>query len=460
MDESPRPADVGEAGALLLRALAEVARSRPDVRDALRLLLDQADAGAAPLADKVLTPRPGPPREELGRPPRKVDLSVVVRRARWKAAACRLAVDRRAAGEGDEETARLEESLRRQRTSLEDCWAWMLDAPRGLPEDRLLLDVASCYDTVALAAETTLTLEEAGGLAPKPPAELLYLLAESQSALLSGLHKCDLRGDSDQRDLFLWLKEQTTRHRIYVDRHMRLDDPAESTGSEDLRARLQDLLARRTSLVRRGRVRVQLLNKLRYHASKSEGTTPTEADLRAVEAACAEWLEVGLPVADADLVDLVRGLAPDAAEAAPATAQVLAAAAGIKEGEGEPRRDVVGECRALVEGRHALLLGGEGQAQLAVSLAEALGLAEVRLVDLAGAAAPLEAVREALADESLDLVLIAHRLSAEDYASFKQACMDGERPFVRLPGEPTPEHVAHQVLRQVAWRLRQERVDG
>jgi len=34
--------------------------------------------------------------------------------------------------------------------------------------------------------------------------------------------------------------------------------------------------------------------------------------------------------------------------------------------------------------------------------------------------------------------------------------MDGECPFVRLPGDLTPEHVAHQVLRQVAWRLRQE----
>ena len=458
MDESPRPADVGEAGALLFRVLAEVAQGRPDVRDALRLLLDQEDAprDAVPLVDKVLTPRPSPAREESARPPRKVDLTVVVRRARWKAAACRLAVDKRIAGEGDEATAQLEEDLRRQRSSLEDCWAWMFDTPRGLPEDRLLLDVASCYDTVALAAETALRLDEVGGLDPKPPAELLYLLAESQSALLSALHKCDLRGDSDQRDLFLWLKDQTTRHRIYVDRHMRLDDPADSTGSEGLGARLQDLFTKRTSLAKRGRARAQLVNKLRYHAGKAEGASPTDADLRAVEAACTEWLEVGLPPADDELVALVQGLVPDVTTAASATAEVLCAASGDSEAEAAPRRDVVGECRALVEGRRALLFGEPGQADDAASLAGALGIEEVRFVDLAGAAAPLEAVHAALADATPDLVLIAHRLPLEEYAGFKQACMDGECPFVRLPGDLTPEHVAHQVLRQVAWRLRQE----
>jgi hypothetical protein len=82
-------------------------------------------------------------------------------------------------------------------------------------------------------------LDAEGALSPVPAPDLLFLLAESQSSLLTALAHCDLRGDSDQRDLFLWLKEQTTRHRVYVDRHMRLDDPADSTKAAELMDRLE-----------------------------------------------------------------------------------------------------------------------------------------------------------------------------------------------------------------------------
>ena len=413
---------------------------------------EDAGADGPVLVDKVLTPRPMPGREDSSRPPRQVDLSVIVRRARWKAAACRLAVDRRAAEEGDAGIARLEENLRRQRADLEDCWAWMLDSPRNQPEDRLLLDVAACYDTVALAAESVEHLQERGALDPKPPAELLYLLAESQSALLSALHKCDLRGDSDQRDLFLWLKDQTTRHRIYVDRHMRLDDPADSSGSEELGDRLKTLVVRRVKNLEQGRLRGQLLNKVRYHVQKADGRA-TEPDQRAIEVACAEWIKAGLDAKDAELVGLVAEVM-SSEDGGAAVAEVLGEST-----DGAPterRRDILVESRALLETRRVLMIGVADQADDAHALVEPLGLAALRFVSIPSNVEGMPLIEPELDRPDVDLVLIAYRLPAEDYASFKTLCMEKERPFVRLPGGLAAEQVGHQVLRQVAWRLRQE----
>ncbi len=483
--DHPRPADLGQAGALLIRALVELAEQREDVRTALRTVLDSVldeggagrgdpkipaaqlassgEASTVGLVDKVLTPRSVPGREETSsRPARRADLAMVLRRARWKAAACRLAVDKRATDEGDVSVTRVEENLRRQRTELDECWAWMLDSPRGKVDDRRLLEVAACYDTVALAAESVAKLEGVGALTPKPPAELLYLMAEAQSALLAGLHACDLRGDSDQRDLFLWLKEQTTRHRIYVDRHMRLDDPADSSASPDLSARIHAFVDSRLGLLERGRVRNQLLNKVRYHLGKArDAGAATEADLNALEAAAADWIDAGLDPGDTELGDMVAELAVDSSSNREATAKILALRvtdieAEVEEPQGS-RRDIVGESRALLDGLRALAIGPSGEEEQAQALVPALGLGGLRYLVLGEDEPPMPVLEIQVAAPETDLVLIAHRLPQDAYDRFKALCMERERPFVRLPASGfEPEEVGHQILRQVAWRLRQE----
>jgi hypothetical protein len=489
--DNPRPADLGQAGALLLGALVDLAKERQDVRTALTLVLravgaelpvapaspaveptpreqaapDQQASEDRTLVDRVLTPSP-PPTASGGlarikpegddaplRPPRQVSLAVVVRRARWKAAACRLAIDLRGSEGGgpSEAVTRVEENLRRQRADLEDCWAWMLDTTRPLPEDRFLTDVAACYDTVATAAESVLHLNELGALKPKPPSELLYLLAEAQSALLSALHKCDLRGDSDQRDLFLWLKDQTTRHRIYVDRHMRLDDPAGCGGSEDLCVRLTALVEGRANKQQQGRLRGSLLGKVRYHLGKARGSGGAdEQDLRALEVAAGEWLDAGLSADDAEFAPMVRELA-GAAPTGEATTRILRAAG---DQEPEVRRDVMAEAAPLLEGMHAVLLGDEQHEAAIQGLAPALGLASVEFVRVPEEGV-LEVLQQAVAGPRVELVMIVSRLPHDGYAEFKRLCLAHDRPFVRLPDGVEPRQVAHQVLRQVAWRLRQ-----
>jgi hypothetical protein len=80
-------------------------------------------------------------------------------------------------------------------------------------------------------------------------------------------------------------------------------------------------------------------------------------------------------------------------------------------------------------------------------------LAELTFVELQENGAP-PLIEPALDDASVDLVMIAMRLPMDDYTWFKDACMKREKPFVRLPGGVAPHEVAHQVVRQVGWRLR------
>ncbi len=241
---------------LLLDTLLAAGQDKPDVRAALdhlgQALVHNRNGTVEQLAQRTLTPQNS--RRDLQRESHSaertgtgVELKLVVERARWKAEACRFALRRRSQikASGDAESLQTEErDLRSRREELEDCYAWMLDSPRPLPEDRRVEEVALCYDVVARASELCSELEAEGALAPVPAPDLLFLLAESQSSLLTALAHCDLRGDSDQRDLFLWLKDQTTRHRVYVDRHMRLDDPADSSKAGELMDRLEKTASR------------------------------------------------------------------------------------------------------------------------------------------------------------------------------------------------------------------------
>ena len=116
-----RPQDpLATPGRILLGALVRLARERRDVRDALTVVhqwlgrqLEPLDSHAGESPGRQRTPAHGEGRAEQTS---SVDLSSVVRRARWKAAACRLSIDRQRAtklGAGSTpELRRIEEGLR------------------------------------------------------------------------------------------------------------------------------------------------------------------------------------------------------------------------------------------------------------------------------------------------------------------------------------------------------------
>ena len=478
----PLPSQQSARDALdtILSALADLSEERADVRAALAELqawigllprrTDRSGARPRPDADAVLTPAPdrrtgsGRTGDAGGREERRVDLSLVARRAAWKGEAVRFAAERRRLLREGGETGAIrerEEGLRKRRAGLPDAYPWMLDSPRPLPAEDLLEEVAACYDTIARAAEVVVELEAAGVFNPAPPAEMLYLLAEVQSALLAALGACEQRGDADQRDVFHWLKSQTMAHRIYVDRHMRLDDPAQGGTSAARLERLDALRKRLLGESRRRRDRGRLLGKVRYHAAKADEVGEArDQDWAAVVAACEEWKTLGLPPGDATLQRVLGAFDSEHRgdrERPPVVAEILEApTAPVRPGStpGSGRAGSTSEAARLLAGRRALVLAPEEREQEgAPALEKELRFAAVDWREL-----PPEGTEEFLHSQigrdDVDLVLLGTRLSSEDYGELKRLCIEHDKPYVRLPTGTEPDRVAHQVLRQIGWRLR------
>lgn len=530
MDE-PIPRPVREAGGAILDALLGLAAEREDVRRALTTVnawlareLGRRAEAAHSVTSRADAPRPEPgrnegarveaPRAESGhgvlvpRGPgavgseepraaesRPVDLERVRARAAWKGEALQLALARRAAGAAPgPELRQREADLRTRQSAAGAPWAWMLDAPPARVEDAALTTLAQCYEVVARVAEGLTQLEHAEAFDPAPPVELLRLVAETQSALLAALAGVGLRQDEDQRDLFQWLRERTTRHRVYVDRHMRLEDPADPSAAQDL-ARRFEVLVEGTLAVGAGRKqRVQLLNKVRYHVRRLiDGGASSAEEWASLGAALARWREHSLALEDKGLVEVLGALAGLEIPAAVASAaaqqpEVLGAlntALDLVRGGETARADSLAESRRLLLDRRALMVAEEPDEVARVALAEELGLEHLEWLAVGGVelratldqqatgeaseSAPdpmvepnarVTAILAALAESRPDVVFMGLRLPQDEYLVFKDRCVELRLPFVRLPGEPTPGAVAHQTLRQVGWRLRELRAEA
>lgn len=522
-NETPRP--VTDAFRTLLETCLRAAADHDDVRRSLITInawlgreLDRLPKPVREPIHGVLTPAArghsggstpdAPPTDADAPPAQRVTskLSVVVTRARWKAAACRLSLDKRAqsgaeeSGELAEQIAAREASLRTRIGSLPDTGTWMLDLPFGKrisepgaleASDEAVLElerVADCYDTLAAGAEIAMDLDEGGAFQKSPPPAFLYLLAEAQSSLLQSLTKAPTRSDSDQRDVFLWLKDQTTHYRIYVDRFMRLDDPADPTGSKDLLERMRRSAREIQAQVKGRRERGQLIAKVRYHVGKLRGAGPLHAgEVESLRHALDEWVNKRLERNDrglAEVLDPLRETAQsEASDAGRVLGKILDAfpsrdgrvptGGAHPDGEGqssqdgsttaEARRDgerrgeeMLAEVQSLLAGRQVTLFMGPADkldvARLGVELGA--GTFAAAVIDTTCD----EEVRAAELEQQLgtdtELFLLGIRLDPDEYQAFKQGCIQRDKQFVRLPGSLDAHAIAHQVSRQVGWRLR------
>ena len=287
------------------------------MRDALRSLHTwlghQLESTEGPLREKVVHTADGRRVSTLEHtmPSEPVaDLELIRRRAKWKGDALRFARDRRTAGEITPELSAREEELRQILPTLPECYPWMLDGPMQLPADDAVGIAADAFDALARAAQVAHEIEiQAGGLAPV--SDLLYMMAEAQSGVLVAVRNLGLRGDSDQRDLFAWLKDQTTRHRVYVDRHMRLDNPADPTKAQELLKRINDGREEFSKQINARKERGGLLDKLRYHAARAKSGELLEADRGSIATALDQWSTFGLSQRDRSLVEIAQELSRD-----------------------------------------------------------------------------------------------------------------------------------------------------
>jgi hypothetical protein len=409
-------------------------------------------------------------------PPRSTDLRECARRCRIKAAGCRWAVERRrllAASDDDPDavTAR-DRDLFAQAKTFVDCYLWMMD-PHGpsLPDDAHLETLAGCYDTAADAAELVLLVDAAAEPAGDAAQDALRLLAETLSALRFGLSKVDRNlEDHDQRELFLWLRDQTARRHVYVARHMRLDDPADP---EKWLSRVEDVARVRQSLEKRRQSedeRRKLLNRARYHAKKArDAMSPADAEdnWKRLAGAVEQIVGGGVPPSDREIRELLLPLLDDLPELdfGPNMRAVLDEADRYLERlEQEQEREqdtasrklsaTVEAARQLLAGRVAVLVGGYPREPQRRKLEEALGLAELRWVSVLH--------HQSLDDELLSqcrraetsVFLAMTRFRSHQFGPQTRSwCKQFAKVYVELPGGYGVEQVAHQVMEQASGQL-------
>ena len=440
-------------------------RGTPEGAKAAAEAADQARRRAQLAA--VVAQLGGPDREGGFNGP---EPGVIVQRCRLKAEACRWVVERRRTSAGprssDPAAHDRDRAMFTRAKALPGCYLWMMD-PRGVPlpaEDAPLEAGAGSYEALADAMELAAALGSAAEHAASY-AQVLHLVAEAQSALRVALLQVDESlADHDQREAFIWLRRETGERGVFVARHMRMDDPAEPSGWEDLRRRIAEVREDWQRKLARKRGRQSLLGKARYHAGRASGGGEAAMDdwkklVGAVEQLVAE----GTPASDTELRALLLPVVEEMPEieVGPGVRGVLEEidrhlAASNGEPEAEPRRRAespeVARVRQWLSGKKVVLIGGIPRPQAQAALEKAFGLDG--LIWLAGQHhRSFFDFEPAIMRPETALVILAIRWSSHSFGEVRGLCERYAKPLVRLPAGYNPDQVALQIVQQVSEAL-------
>lgn len=418
----------------------------------------------------------------VAQPPRSgrtTDLGVIARRCKLKAEATRWAITRRRRlDEGaDFQTAiaPADRELVDRARSLPDCYLWMLD-PYGVmpPDDHTLNIIDASYTNLADAASLVLEVRRrqeehngtGGGSAGTMVEEAVRLLTEAQSALRVILSELLSKPDQDQFDIFAWLKDFTFEERIYLDRFMRLSDPADPQNWSDLHDRIERLRDEMDESGAKSARRSKLLNRARYHLRKlDEGELD---DWRKVMMSVDELVADGVPPSDLELRELLLPildeipeeitLGPGASQAVREVDRYLASREAARDAAPSPPREPTEDVQRvaeLLEGKTIVLIGGDERAEAARAMERAFELEKLRWVS-ARPHQSLSTFEPEVARDDAALVILAIRFSSHSFEGVKAMCDRFGKPFVRLPGGYGVNQVARQILQQVGNRLAED----
>ncbi|MBX3385665.1 MAG: hypothetical protein KF768_03760 [Phycisphaeraceae bacterium] len=406
-----------------------------------------------------------------------VRLSLVVQRCRLKAESCRLFAERRAAEPGSEAEREAVARIKRllaEGKALEGCFLWALFQDRPKPDDATLERIAKCYEAQASAAELCRRVDELHpGERCEEMAEAMALLAEANSALRVAMRASWLKDDDrDQADVHAWLRRQTSMRRVYIARHMTVDDPADPTGAEDLLRSIAALAGRVENEAGRLRDVSATLNKIRYHAGQivKKGHGESEVDRRRIGDAVAHLMEVGLAASDPRIGGSIgraaaAGWPVDEEPAASAALREALARAAAGEREREEREGEEGEqkgdrwservrrVRDLLRGRRLVIVGGEPMPHAIERITDAFDLEETDWVELTehGTGAPM---RAPIFRPETALVVVIIKLAGHLHAESARAwSAEAGKPWVYLTGGYNPEAMANAILEQASGQL-------
>jgi len=418
-----------------------------------------AEALLPPVADEVAEAplgRQRPDQASVASRERDEALRDVVARARLKAQVARAAADRVRTGEPVDED--LVHRARSEGASL-----WMLDLTE--PDPARLDTLAEAFDALSEAAELVLLLGQAAPDDRPRRMDAVRHVAAVQSALRVATRALRITEDEDQRATFAWLDATTSGERIYVARHMRLDDPLDPAHLSDVMSEVHAELDVLRAQSEREEAERDRFKQIRYHAGRIAKGKGSDHDADKIVEAVTELVELGLPPSNLELRELLLPIAdrlppPDghSREYARVLADLEAArsrpASGRPRGvpAAKPRSAEVERVRDLLQGTEMVLVGGERRVEHEREIREAFGLADVHWFTL-GQDPSHEELERAIARPAVSVVLQLIRWSRHRFGEVAAFADSEGKPFVRVPGGYSVNALAHAISEQASERL-------
>ena len=383
------------------------------------------------------------------------------------------------------------ESLRAD-ASVHEAWMWML-VPADVPIDEPMLEQAR---EVYINASLVMGLVQHAD----PSVEVLELVAEAQSAVraLAEEH------DRDQAYVFYWLRAQTDRRRVYLKRHMSDASRADPANWNELRERIQAILAEQAAHEERARQLKKPVQRAAWCAKKitqqhAKGFAIDLEDWHALAKAALAYADAGGSLDSRELSDAVDAMvdcvsfdhtppatphatpdnlyraetstfdtnsAPDhvvAIESLPEPLPHVLALANARrielEGDADALRSwerspspELAKVRAYLQGHEIVLVGGSRRPKAEANIIAAFGLSGLRWAAI-GEHKSLEHFRPDAARREVKLVLGMIRFMSHSYDEIREECKRQGKLYARLKSGYSPNQIATQVWEQLSDQI-------
>lgn len=397
-----------------------------------------------------------------------VDLTLIESRCRMKEDGARWAANRssllKQGADFQTEIAPLDGNIISKAKVIPDCFLWMCH--RGAPSPtnlNLWQDVAGCFKAVAEGLSLLRQIESRPEDSQAVFQNALDLLAEAQSALRCSIEAIGGPSDLDQVQVFEWLKQTASSQHVYIQRFMRIDDPANPTQWSRLSSRIEALESQWQQNQKRTKERRKKIGNVRHKLSQLTGATEEDSEFwRQIIAIIEELVSDGLPPSDSELRELllpkIDGL-PDQSEIPKGFQLVLREIdrflANRPQSESTP--DVlpskeITEVRSRLKKRTMVLIGGDRRPASYQALKDAFSLKDLIWIETREHQS-IAGFESSISHPDVAVVILAIRWSSHAFGDVIDFCDRYNKPLVRLPGGYNPNQVAVQIMGQCSERL-------
>jgi hypothetical protein len=345
-----------------------------------------------------------------------------------------------------------------------DCFLWMCHPSGPSPSDpKRFEDVAGCFDAVADILSIVKQIQDDPELHRAEFERSLDLLAEAQCALRASIDIIHGPTDTDQTQVFNWLKATASEMQVFIQRYMRIDDPVDPRQFANLESRIEALDTKVQENRERNKQRKKLLGKVRHKTSLiasdqevaleqwrslipiveelvSDGLPPSNPELRALLVPVIDSLPDDLDV-PAGLGLVLREIDRFMAAYPPPEAKPV----------GPPTQEVQ-EVAKLLKDKSLVMIGGDRRGGAYQAIKDAFDLKELIWIETREHQS-IAGFENHVARPDVAAVLLAIRWASHSYGEVKDFCDQYGKPLVRLPGGYGLNQVAAQIMTQCSGRL-------